>query len=81
MRRASTEVNTFVDFRFGIGYNGERFFSGLSYVAQSRNVQFEEARITSTSSTVKLLVGYRFKEFGILKARAFDLVPVGRKKK
>jgi hypothetical protein len=73
--RSSTGVDGFVDFRLGLGYNGERFFAGLNYVSQSRNVKFEQARLSAISSTFRLLVGYRFREFGILKKRALDLLP------
>ncbi len=72
---SSTGVSTFTDFRAALGYNGNRFFTGLSYVSQSRAVTFDEARLTSISSTFKLLFGYRFREFGILKKRALDLLP------
>jgi len=80
IRYSSAGVDAFVDFRGAVGYNGERFFSGLSFVAQSRTVRIDETRFISVSSTVKFLVGYRFREFGILKTRAVDLVPFGKKK-
>jgi hypothetical protein len=72
---SSAGVNGYVDFRAGLGYNGKRFFGGLNFVSQARSVNFESAQITVTSSTFRLLVGYRFLEFGILKARALDLLP------
>jgi hypothetical protein len=66
-------LNTFADFRVGIGYNSRRFFAGTSFVQQSRNIRFEDIVFTSSSATVKLLVGYRFKERGFLKWRVGDL--------
>ena len=72
---SSAGVNGFTDIRVGMGYNGERFFSGLSYVTQSRSVKLDEVKITAINSTFKLLVGYRFREVGILKKRALDLLP------
>lgn len=72
---SSSGVNGFADFRVGLGYNGKRFFSGLNYVSQARSVKFEKAQLTSTSSTFRFLIGYRFREFGILKKRAMDLLP------
>ena len=80
MDYSSAGINSFTDFRAAIGYNGERFFTGLSYVSQSRSVTFDEARLTSISSTFKLLFGYRFREVGILKKRALDLIPHGGSK-
>lgn len=71
----SSDVNSFVDFRLGLGYNGTRFFSGLNFVSQSRDVKFQQAQLNFTSGTVRLLVGYRFREFGILRKRAADLLP------
>jgi Domain of unknown function (DUF4421) len=66
-------LNTFADFRIGIGYNSERFFAGTNFVQQSRNIRFEDLVFTSSSSTFKLLIGYRFKERGLLRWKAGDL--------
>lgn len=68
----SQSLNTFADLRVGIGYNSKRFFAGTSYVQQSRSVKFEDLQFTSSSATFKLLLGYRFKEWGFLKWRAAD---------
>lgn len=70
-------INTYADLRFAVGYNSDRFFGGLSYVLQSRNIRFEDIEFTNGSSVLKFLVGYRFHEFGILKKRAKDFVPSG----
>ncbi len=72
-------INTFTDVRVGLGYNGARFFSGITFVNQSRNVKFNQVQFTSSSSTFRMLVGYRFKEVGILKKRASDLLPHKKK--
>lgn len=71
-RENDIRINTFVAFRMGIGYNSERFFAGLSFLRQARTVKFEEVQFTNSSSTVRLLVGYRFREFGILKKSVWD---------
>ncbi len=76
-----TTLNSFVDLRLAIGYNSDRFFSGINFVAQSRNIKFEQIQFTSTSSTFKMVIGYRFREFGILKKSARDLLPRERKSK
>ncbi|MFZ1808960.1 MAG: DUF4421 family protein [Cyclobacteriaceae bacterium] len=61
--------------RVGIGYNGERFFSGLSFTSQSRNVTYERTTFQNTIATVRLVAGFRFKEEGFLKKKAVDLIP------
>lgn len=70
-------INTYADIRFSIGYNSDRFFGGLSYISQARDFRFENIQFTNNSSWLKLLVGYRFHEKGVLKKRAVDLVPTG----
>lgn len=62
-----TNINLYAAFRVGIGFNSDRLFTGLNFVVQSRSVVFENIRFTNSSSTFRLLVGYRFREFGILK--------------
>ncbi|MBX2898017.1 MAG: DUF4421 family protein [Cyclobacteriaceae bacterium] len=69
-------INTYADLRAALGYNSERLFAGMSYVTQSRDIRFDEIRFTSNSSVFKILVGYCFREVGILKKRAVDLVPL-----
>jgi Domain of unknown function (DUF4421) len=69
-------LNGFVDLRLGIGYNGKRFFTGVNFVIQSRSAKFEGIQFVNSSNTFKLLFGYRFKEFGILKKKAADLLPI-----
>jgi hypothetical protein len=67
------KFDAYVAARFGLGFNGDHFFGGLSFVVQSRSAKFETVQFSSTNSTFKILIGYRFKEFGILKKRLVDL--------
>ncbi|MGC4023226.1 MAG: DUF4421 family protein [Cyclobacteriaceae bacterium] len=76
-----TKLNSFIDLRLSIGYNSDRFFGGVSFVAQSRNVKIEQVQFTSTSTTFRMLVGYRFQEFGILKKSVWDFIPFKKKDK
>lgn len=62
--------------RIGIGYNGDRFFSGLSFTTQSRNVTYEQTTFQNAIATVRIVAGYRFKEKGFLKKKAVDFIPV-----
>ncbi len=68
-------IDTYSVGRVGIGYNGDRFFSGLSITTQSRNVTYERTTFQNTISTVRLLAGFRFLERGFLKNRAVDFIP------
>jgi hypothetical protein len=78
--KSDVKLNSFADFRVAIGYNSDRFFTGISYIAQARNIKFEQLEFTSTNTTFKMVIGYRFKEFGILKYRVWDLLPSKKSK-
>ncbi len=67
-------LNTFADIRFALGYNSDRFFGGMSLVAQSRDIRFDEIHFANGTTAFKLVLGYRFGEVGILKKRAKDLL-------
>jgi hypothetical protein len=71
-KRQSTLTPFFVG-RVSIGYNAKRLFGGVSYVAQGNRVKFETINLLSSSGTFKVLIGYRFKEFGILKHRISEV--------
>lgn len=68
-------VNTYSDIRFSLGYNSDRIFGGMSLVTQSRYIRFDDIRFANTNTFVKLMIGYRFNEFGVLKKRAKDYIP------
>jgi hypothetical protein len=59
--------------RIAMGYNGDRFFAGLSYGGQSTNARFESVRLRTSTGTLKLSFGFRFKEFGVLKHRVAEI--------
>ncbi len=77
--KIETTINSFIDLRLALGYNSERFFSGVSLIAQSRNIRFEQIQFTSTNTIFKIVFGYRFREFGILKKSARDFLPMLKK--
>jgi hypothetical protein len=68
-----TKFNLFVAARLGIGYNGDRFFGGVSVMNQSTTARLEHAELNSANGIFKMVVGYRFKEFGLLTKRVWDL--------
>jgi hypothetical protein len=73
--KSESKLNSFADFRLAFGYNSDRFFTGMSFILQARNIKYEQLEFTSSNSTFKMVIGYRFKEIGILKWRVWDLLP------
>ena len=77
--RNDIRISTFQSARTGIGYNGDHFYGGINVSSQSREVKFEELKFSTTISTFRLVLGYRFKEIGILKKRILDYTPFKKK--
>lgn len=71
--KSVVEVNAFLDLRLSAGYNTHRFFLGVSYIHQTRYISYEGVLFSSSNDAFKFALGYRFKETGILKRRAFDI--------
>lgn len=69
-------INSFVDSRLALGYNSDRWFGGVGFINQAREVRFADFQFTTTTTSFKMLVGYRILEKGIFKKRAIDYVPV-----
>lgn len=67
-------IDTYSLGRIALGYNGDRFFAGLSITAQARNIRYEQTTLQNGSGTFRLVTGYRFKEVGHLKRKATDLI-------
>ncbi|MDZ4715956.1 MAG: DUF4421 family protein [Cytophagales bacterium] len=78
---AETRINSFVDGRLAVGYSNDRFFAGITAATQLRNVVFDNVRFGSTSSTFRILFGWRFREEGFLKRSVWDLLPPWGKEK
>ena len=70
--RNDIRISTAASFRMGIGYSGDRWFGGFNFVQQSRNAKFDDVPFVNSSTTFRLLVGYRFREFGILRKSVWD---------
>ncbi|MEO5603434.1 MAG: DUF4421 family protein [Cyclobacteriaceae bacterium] len=68
-------INTFIAARIAIGYNGYRMFGGISFISQGSNIKFEDVTFSNNNGVFKIVMGYRFKEFGVLKKRAWDFIP------
>lgn len=67
------KLDAFVAARLGLGYNGDHFFGGLSFMTQGGTAKLDNVQLRSSNGVFKILIGYRFKEFGILKKRIWDL--------
>jgi hypothetical protein len=66
-------LSGFLAARISIGYNGDKFFGGLTFMNQGRNARFENLQISNSQSAFKILFGFRFRESGILTKRALDI--------
>jgi hypothetical protein len=65
--------SAFVAARIALGYNGDKFFGGLTFMNQGRNVKFDNVQLSNSQSAFKVLVGYRFREWGVLTKKISDL--------
>jgi len=74
-KRDNISINSTGIARIALGYSSDRFFGGLGFSAQARIVTFEDVRVSNSTNLFKILVGYRFKEFGLLKKRIWDIQP------
>lgn len=72
-KSVSFEVNTYSDLRIAVGYNGQRFFTGIVFNHLNRNVAYEGVLFSNSNDNFKFALGYRFREVGILKRRAYDI--------
>lgn len=65
--------NAYIAARLSLGYNGDRFFGGLTFMNSGRNAKFDAVEMTNANSSFKIIMGYRFREFGFLRHRVWDL--------
>lgn len=75
MEHYDVSFNATSTLRLAVGYNSDRVFGGIGLSIQSRAVAFEDIRFENASNTIRILIGYRFKEKGLLKKRAWDFIP------
>lgn len=68
-------INSFLGGRVAVGYNGYRIFGGVSFISQGSALRFDTVRFSNNNNSFKVLVGYRFREVGILQKRFWDFVP------
>lgn len=76
--RHDIAINSFLGARLAIGYNGYRIFGGMSFISQGSAIRFEDVSFSNNNNSFKLVVGYRFREIGILKKRLPELLSFDR---
>ncbi len=61
--------------RAAVGYNSDVFFTGLSLSNQSKIFTVDDTELINNRSSIKFVLGFRFREKGIMKKSAMDLIP------
>lgn len=52
--------STGINLRLGLGYNGEKWYSGFQYIMDNTGISFNEYTLGLTSGELKIFVGSRF---------------------
>ena len=68
------QIRPYLNWRASIGYNSERVFAGITYSSQTFDVEYENINFTSQNGSLRIAIGYRFREVGILKKRASEFL-------
>ena len=68
------QIRPYFNWRASIGYNSERVFAGVTYSSQTFDVEYENINFTSRNGSLRIAIGYRFREVGILKKRASEFL-------
>jgi len=77
--RNDIRISTFQSARLAVGYNGDLFFGGLSVASQNPQFALRAGKFFQIKiSTFRLMLGYRFKETGILKSASWITRQGGR---
>ena len=71
--KSDIEFRAFFVARVALGYSSDRWFTGLTFGSQGGIIKFDSIQLTNSTGTFKLLIGYRFRETGVLKKRFVDL--------
>ncbi|MCE2893592.1 MAG: DUF4421 domain-containing protein [Flammeovirgaceae bacterium] len=70
----SMAVVPYVNGRTTIGFNSDRFFTGITYTFQTLQISYSDADFINRADTFRLIFGYRFREVGFLKLRALEMI-------
>lgn len=69
--RNDIAIQPIVNIRSALGYNSPTFFGGLSVVSHAVSHEIDNLDINGSSGNVKLFIGYRFQEKGVLTKSLF----------
>jgi hypothetical protein len=73
-------INSYTDSRVAFGYNGDRFYSGISFVNQTMTTKVNELRIETQTRAFRFVVGYRIREKGFMAKAWRDFFPASWQK-
>ena len=69
------QFNFVTDLWLAAGYNGERFFAGLTWRSNGFQLKKDGTRILGNQNSFSLTAGFRLHEEGVFKKRIYDLLP------
>lgn len=61
------QITTAINLRAALGYNSPRWIAGITFVNHSSNFMTEHLQISGETENIRIFLGYRFKEVGLLK--------------
>jgi hypothetical protein len=75
MQHYDIAINSYTDTRVAFGFNGDKFFGGISFVNQSMSTKIEEVRIQTQTMAFRMVAGYRIREKGFMAKTWRDFFP------
>lgn len=70
--RENIQIRPVFNLRAALGYNGDRFFGGITTVYQVVSAGISNLEVNSASGNVKIFLGLRIREKGIFKKNLFS---------
>lgn len=74
LSRYESQFNFATDFGLAAGYNGERFFGGITWMANGFQLKRGETRIFGNQNAFSVTAGFRLHEEGIFKKRIENIL-------
>lgn len=73
--RYDIQFNFVSTFGMAAGYNGDKFFGGITWRSQGFQLRKEVSKVTGNQNVLMITAGFRLHEDGIFKKRLKDLIP------
>jgi len=70
--RYDIQLNLLSSLMISAGYNGPRFFGGISYRSQGFAVKLDETKLSANQNLFLMMAGYRFHEYGVFRHKLKD---------